>query len=139
MDTKFAVFTGLKFYYVNSLAEIAKTFSRRDLSGRDVQVQVLAGAVVVGTLDTAKLLDELYGPVLVPYAALDKNGRSIVTILATDPAHADAEVKRELNLNPSRTPYYERWVAAGRKLRMDDGTVVSRADYEDWLAETQGI
>jgi hypothetical protein len=65
MDTKFSVFTGVKFYYLNSLAEIAKTFTRNDLSKPGVHVQVLAGAVVVGELNTAKLLDELYEPELV--------------------------------------------------------------------------
>ena len=60
------------------------------------------------------------------YAALDKHNHSIVTVLAIDPLEADAMVERELNLNPSRKAYYKWWDAAGRKLRTDDGAVMTR-------------
>jgi hypothetical protein len=72
------------------------------------------------------------------FAALDKHDRSIVTILAMDPVEADAMVQRELTLNPSREPYYRWWDAAGRRMRTDSGEVWTKADYQDYLAETQG-
>jgi hypothetical protein len=57
------------------------------------------------------------------YSALDAKSRSIVTVLALSPEDAGTEIKRELNLNPSRAPYYDKWVAGGRKVRTDDGAV----------------
>lgn len=48
------------------------------------------------------------------YKALDENGWSITSVIAKDKEAAQKEIERQLQLNPSRIPYYKRWVAAGR-------------------------
>jgi hypothetical protein len=38
----------------------------------------------------------------------------IVTVIAASHVDAVAEIERQLTLNPSRRPYFDKWVADGR-------------------------
>ena len=44
---------------------------------------------------------------------------TIISVYATDYRAAAEMVARELQSNPSRQPYFEKWVADGRILTMD--------------------
>ena len=54
------------------------------------------------------------------YCAVDKNGRSMITVLAHSTGEATAQIKEQLNRNPSRTPYYDKWMRAGCLVRKKD-------------------
>lgn len=51
------------------------------------------------------------------YQAIDKNGQSMITILATDEFDAHEVIQVQLQLNPSRRWYYSRWVRNGYEIR----------------------
>lgn len=42
----------------------------------------------------------------------------ITSVIAHSQAEAEAEVERQLNSNPSRVPYFDRWVKDGRIIRV---------------------
>ena len=51
------------------------------------------------------------------YQAIDKNGQSMITILATDELDAHEVIQNQLQQNELRYWYYERWVKNGYEIR----------------------
>jgi len=54
------------------------------------------------------------------YRALDDRGWSITTVIADDEGRAREEIARQLQLNPGRLYYYDRWLEGGRRVQRVD-------------------
>ena len=50
------------------------------------------------------------------YRALDANDYPITSVLATSEEEARVKITQQLQLNPSRVPYYQHWIEHGEKI-----------------------
>jgi hypothetical protein len=68
------------------------------------------------------------------FTAKLKNGQSVVTVMAEGHCSAGAEIKKQLNSNPSRRPYLKKWIADGMIVQVRTGYRVYHTN--DWSLNT---